>query len=116
MEFVEPEARMSSAVIHNGLIYTCGMVCEEGGETKDVKQQTRDALSELDRVLEKCGSDKHHILQMQAWVDDMSYLADMNEVYDEWVSKEGPPGRACVQSKLVPPYKVEFKVTAVKFK
>ena len=38
------------------------------------------ALAELDRVLEKCGSDKHHILQMQVWVDELSYVPAMNAV------------------------------------
>jgi len=40
---------MSGAIIHKGLIYTCGMVCEEGGESKDVSEQTIAALAELDR-------------------------------------------------------------------
>mmetsp|Transcript_1506 Transcript_1506/g.3621 ORF Transcript_1506/g.3621 Transcript_1506/m.3621 type:complete len:175 (-) Transcript_1506:65-589(-) len=109
---IEPEPRMSGAIVHKGIVYTCGMICEEGGENKDVKQQTKDALDELDRVLALAKSDKHHILTMQAWVGDMSYLADMNEVYDAWVSKTMPPGRACVESKLVPPCLVEFKAVA----
>ena len=57
---------MSAAIIHKGIVYTCGCVCEEGGESKDAKQQTKDALAELDRVLGLAKSDKHHILSMQA--------------------------------------------------
>eukprot|EP00961_Rhodomonas_salina_P301636 3940548-Rhodomonas_salina.6 len=41
LQSIEPEPRMSGAIIHKGLVYTCGMVCEEGGEGKDVKQQTK---------------------------------------------------------------------------
>ena len=109
---VAPGPRMSDAVVFGGLVYTAGVVCEVGGENKDVRQQTMDALDELDRVLAVCRSDKHHILSMQAWVADMGSIGEMNEVYDAWVSKHCPPGRACVESKLVPPYKVEFKVIA----
>ena len=29
--------------------------------------QTKDALEELERVLVKCGSDKHHLLSMQVY-------------------------------------------------
>ncbi|KAJ1488462.1 Endoribonuclease L-PSP/chorismate mutase-like protein [Baffinella frigidus] len=92
LESIEPEPRMSGAIIHKGLIYTCGMVCEEGGESKGVREQTIAALAELDRVLALSKSDKHHILQMNAWVADIGTLAEMNAVYDEWVSKTMPPG------------------------
>ena len=49
---------------------------------------------------------------VQVWVDELSYVPDMNSVYDEWVSKTMPPGRATVQSKLIAPYKVEFRAVA----
>jgi enamine deaminase RidA (YjgF/YER057c/UK114 family) len=65
IQCIEPGPRMSSACVHNGLVYTAGCVCEEGGETKDMKQQAVDALADLDRTLELAGSDKHHIMSMQ---------------------------------------------------
>ncbi len=42
----------------------------------------------------------------------MSDISEVNAIYDEWVSKKNPPGRACVESKLVPPYKIEFRAVA----
>lgn len=51
-------------------------------------------------------------LHVQAWVDDIACMPEMNEVYDAWVSKTMPPPRACVQSKLIPGCKVEFRCTA----
>ena len=62
---IEPGPRLSSAIIHKGLVYTAGVVCEEGGEGKDTRQQTIDALADLDRILSLSNSDKHHILSMQ---------------------------------------------------
>ncbi len=52
----------------------------------------------------------------QVWVDDISKVSEMNAVYDAWVSKTCPPGRATVESKLVPPYKVEFRAIAAQIK
>lgn len=112
LHLIEPGPRLSSAVVHRGIVYTAGIVCEIGGEGKDVRQQTIDALADLDRVLSISGSDKHHIMSMQVWIEDMAHIAELNAVYDEWVSKTAPPGRACVEARLVPPYKVEFRAVA----
>ncbi|KAJ1461020.1 endoribonuclease L-PSP [Pelagophyceae sp. CCMP2097] len=109
---VEPGKRMSNAVVHGGLVYTAGTTCDVEPETKDVRQQTLDALEELDRVLALCGSDKDHIISMQVWITDMAKFAEMNAVYDAWVSQKCPPGRACVEAGLASPYKVEFKCIA----
>jgi enamine deaminase RidA (YjgF/YER057c/UK114 family) len=94
----------------NGVVYTSGVVCEEEG--KDITEQTKDALEYLDRLLAKCKSDKDHIMSMQVWLHDINDKPKMDAVYDAWVSKTSPPTRACVESKLQSPYKVEFRAIA----
>ena len=42
--------------IHNGIIHTAGMVCEEGGEGKDVKQQVLSKTAKLLLHLNYCYS------------------------------------------------------------
>ena len=47
------------------------------------------------------------------WLSDMDSYDEMNIVWDAWVSKENPPVRACVESRLAAPqYKVEIQITA----
>jgi enamine deaminase RidA (YjgF/YER057c/UK114 family) len=96
--------------MQNGVVYTSGVVCDDEG--KDITEQTKDALDYLDRLLAKCKSDKHHIMSMQVWLNDINDKTKMDAVYDEWVSKTSPPTRACVESKLQAPYKVEFRAIA----
>ena len=99
-----------SVLSQNGVVYTSGVVCEDEG--KDVTEQTKDALQYLDNLLAKCKSDKHHIMSMQVWLNDINDKPQMDAVYDAWVSKTSPPTRACVESKLQKPYKVEFRAIA----
>ena len=94
----------------NGVVYTSGVVCEDEG--KDTTEQTKIALEYLDGLLLKCKSDKHHIMSMQVWLNDINDKPLMDAVYDAWVSKTCPPTIACVESKLQPPYKVEFRAIA----
>ena len=42
---IEPGARMSQAVVHNGIVYLAGQV----GEGADVTAQCKDALASVDR-------------------------------------------------------------------
>ena len=108
----ESGARMSQAVVHNGIVYLAGQVGERGS---DVSGQTREALAEVDRLLALAGSDKSRILTAQIWLADLADFAKMNAVWDAWVSPGNAPARATGESKLAAPdYLVEVIVTAVK--
>jgi enamine deaminase RidA (YjgF/YER057c/UK114 family) len=49
------------------------------------------------------------------WITDMSTFAEMNAVWDGWVSPGNPPARATVEARLATPdYKVEIMVVAAK--
>ena len=105
----EKGPRMSGAVIHNGVIYLAGQV----GEGDGVAAQTRDVLSEIDRLLAACGSDKSKLLSAQIFLSDISTFAEMNAVWDEWVDKENTPARATTEARLASPkYLVEIMVIA----
>ena len=71
---IEAGSRLSSANIHKGIVYTAGVVCEVDGDSKDVRQQTIDALADLDRILALSDSDKHHILSMQVISAPFSFI------------------------------------------
>ena len=107
---IEPGARMSNAVIHNGTIYLAGQV---GNPGEDVTAQTRTILAEIDRLLALAGSDKTRVLMAQIWLADIATFGQMNAVWDAWVAPGHTPGRATGQSKLAgPEYLVEIIVTA----
>ncbi len=109
---IQPERRMSQAVIHGDTIYLAGQVGEPG---EDVVAQTRTALAEVDALLAQCGSDKSKILSAQVWLADIADFAAMNSVWDAWVDAANPPARATCEAKLATPdYRVEVLVVAAR--
>jgi enamine deaminase RidA (YjgF/YER057c/UK114 family) len=49
------------------------------------------------------------------WITDMANFAEMNAVWDAWVSPGNTPARATVEAKLASPdYKVEIMVVAAR--
>ncbi|MGX1692222.1 RidA family protein [Brevundimonas naejangsanensis] len=109
---IQPERRMSQAVIHGDTVYLAGQVGEPGD---DVVAQTRTALAEVDALLAQCGSDKSKILSAQVWLADIADFAAMNSVWDAWVDAANPPARATCEAKLATPdYLVEVLVVAAR--
>ena len=104
--------RMSGMVVHNGTIYLSGFVAENAAG-QPVAAQTADILQQIDEALASVGSDKSRLLQATIWLADMSGYAEMNSVWDKWVSPGNTPVRACVEAKLAQPkWTVEIRVIA----
>jgi len=104
--------RMSQAVVHGGICTTAGQVAKgaPGGSAAD---QTRDILGAIDGLLKEAGTDKSKLLTAQIWLSDIGDFAEMNGVWDGWISPGNAPTRACVESKLASPdFIVEIAVTA----
>ena len=107
---LETGARMSEAVVYNGLIFLAGQI---GAPGASVREQTEAALAEVDRLLAAAGSDKTRILSAQIWLADIADFAEMNAVWDGWVAPGHTPARATGESKLAAPdYTVEVIVVA----
>lgn len=105
--------RMSQAVVHNGIVSTAGQVAQnaKGGSVTD---QTKDILNAIDELLSEAGTDKINLLTATIWLADIGDFAEMNAVWDAWVSQGNTPTRACVESKLASPdFTVEIAITAV---
>ena len=102
--------RMSWIVVHNETVYLCGQVGTRGDS---VTRQTEETLEKIDALLAEVGSHKKNILQAIIWLSDMSDFAEMNAVWDAWVTDGHEPARACGEAKLASPeLKVEIIVTA----
>lgn len=102
--------RMSQAVIHNDMVYLAGQV---GNPGESVAAQTKSVLASIDALLAEAGTDKTRILTATIWLADMADFAEMNSVWDAWVTEGHAPARATGEAKLATPdYKVEIIVTA----
>ncbi len=65
--------------------------------------------------MRRAGSDKSKLLTATIYLTDMKTFAEMNAVWDGWVSAGNTPARATVEAGLAAaPYKVEIMVTAAK--
>lgn len=105
--------RMSRAVVANGMVYLAGQVANNAAG-KSVGEQTKDILSLIDSVLAQAGTDKSKLVSANIWLSDISTFAEMNAVWDAWVSPGNTPARATVEAKLADPkYAVEIMVTAL---
>jgi len=103
---------MSQMVVHGNTIYLAGQVAQKaGGES--VAKQTANILEQIDDLLATAGSDKSQLLSATIWLADIGHFAEMNDVWDAWVSEGNAPCRACVEAKLAASkFTVEIMVTA----
>jgi len=110
----EVNERMSRIVEHNGTVYLAGIVSYD--KTLDIKGQAQRVLAIAEKRLEDIGSSKHDILRVEIFVKDIYRdFAGFNSIWDEWVSKENPPARACVETNMASVETlVEIIVTAAK--
>jgi enamine deaminase RidA (YjgF/YER057c/UK114 family) len=106
--------RMSQAVVHGDTVYLAGVVAKTtAGES--VAKQTQEVLSIIDGHLAKAGSDKSKLLSATIYLTDMKTFAEMNAVWDGWVSAGNTPARATVEARLAAPqYNVEIMVIAAR--
>ena len=110
----ETGPRMSKAVIHGDTLYLAGIVADNP-KGKSTGEQTRSILSQIDSFLTTAGTNKAKLLSANIWITDMANFAEMNAVWDAWVSPGNAPARATVEAKLASPdYKVEIMVVAAR--
>ncbi len=95
---IQPGPRMSGAVVHGNTVYLAGLTADD--ISLDVKGQTQQILSKIDKLLAEAGSDKSKILSANIWLTDIATWSQMNEVWDAWVSPGHTPARATVEARL----------------
>jgi len=114
IERLEIGPRMSQAVIHNGVVYLAGQVAADAPGAP-VKEQTKNILDRIDKLLAAAGTDKTKLLSVTIWLTDIRTFEDMNSVWDKWVAAGSTPARATVEAKLVSTaYAVEIGVIAAR--
>ena len=114
IERIDAGPRMSKAVVHGDTVYLAGLTADKTAG-QSVTEQTKEILALIDGYLAKCGTDKSKLLRANLWLTDIATFAEMNKVWDAWVSPGNTPARATVQAQLADPaLKVEIMVVAAK--
>ncbi|HOU20195.1 MAG TPA: RidA family protein [Flexilinea sp.] len=106
----------SAAISYGNFIFTSGQLglIPESGEPagEDIKSQTRQALKNVQSVLEAAGTDLSHVLKTTVFLRDMDDFAAMNEIYAEFFTDECPARSAVQVAKLPRGLAVEIEVIA----
>jgi enamine deaminase RidA (YjgF/YER057c/UK114 family) len=103
------------AAAHQSIVYLSGITADPA-RLGDVKDQTKQVLERVDRLLARAGTDKSKLLSAQVWLTDMANFEAHNTAWNEWADAKNPPVRACLHSPQLwlPGLLVEIMVTAAK--
>ncbi|WP_244446550.1 RidA family protein [Neorhizobium galegae] len=102
-------SRGSSAVVHQGTGYFAVTPQAPYDGNLSTAEQTRQLLAKAEARLAEIGSAKQGLIFCAIILADMDGYAEMNEVWDAWVSGMAPPARACFEARLANPnLKVEM--------
>ncbi len=114
VERIETNKRLSEAVIHGNTVYLCGQVAND--VKGDIKQQTREVLENIDKMLARAGTDKSKLLTATVYLKSMDDYKPMNEIWDAWTSPGAAPARTCPGGVALfsPAALVEITVSAAK--
>jgi len=106
-------SQMVTYPLSGTVVALAGLVADD--PTGDIKGQTSQILSKIDRLLADAGTNKASITHVYVWLPDIGDFDAMNSVYDAWVAKGHEPVRACVEAKLADPrLKVEIQAFAIR--
>jgi len=95
----------SQAVTLGNLVFTAGQIPLIPAEKRlvdgGIQEQTRQALSNIQAVLEAAGTTLTNVVKTTVFLDSMDDFAKMNEVYAEFFT-ENPPARSTVEVSRLP--------------
>ena len=95
----------SQGVATESFVFTAGQLGIVPGTKEfvgpDIESQTRQALQNVEAVLEAAGSCLAHVVKTTVFLQDMGEFSRMNAVYTEFFS-EDPPARSAVQVAALP--------------
>lgn len=107
----QSDARLSRAVIHNGVVYLAGTTADNRKGSS--REQTAEILAKIDGLLKLAGTDKSRLLSAVVYVADMRVKPGMDEAWMAWIDPKNPPARATVETRLgTPDTLVEIMVVA----
>lgn len=90
----ENKGHYTAGVISRGMLYVSGQlsidpdtreVCQD-----DIKDHTRLALDNVDRVLKEAGVSRNDVVMCRVYTPDVNYWGPINEVYAEFFGEHKP--------------------------
>jgi enamine deaminase RidA (YjgF/YER057c/UK114 family) len=110
---IDTKPTYSEIVINNNVVYLSGQVAQEYAKS-DFKSQAREVFALIDFQLQRVGSNKTKILNLQIFLTDPANYGDMNNVFLEWMPEGKAPARntICGVRFPNPNWKIEVVVTA----
>lgn len=111
-----PAGHYSQAVVYGGVVYVAGVLgVDPAHPEKDpggVPEQTRQALRNVEAILDAAGSGLNRVVRMMIYASDMDMWAEIDAAYAE-VMGDHKPSRAIVPVKnFKGPYVIEIVATA----
>lgn len=108
----------SQAIEVNGFVFASGQIPIDPATGEmvqgDVKEQTRQALTNASEVMKAAGIDLSHVVKTTVFLADMNDFAAMNEVYATFFSAPFPARSAVAVKTLPKGALVEVECIAVK--
>lgn len=80
-----------------GVDPTTGKLVEGG-----IREQTRQAIRNLQAILEEAGSDLSHVVMVTVMLHDWKYFEEMNAAFEELFGQK-PPARSTIRGERWPP-------------
>lgn len=91
-----------------------GLVPETGVLAEGIEGQTKQALANVQAILDEAGYAKEDIVKTSVFLDDINDFGTVNEIYAEYFG-DAKPARSCVEvAKLPKGGLVEIEFIAIK--
>ena len=114
-----PRGPYSPAVRAGDFIYVSGQVPVDPVTNQtvlgDIRQETRQVLHNIERILEGCGASRADVVKCQVYLADVKDFAAMNEVYTEFFG-EAKPARTTIGVGALPLPGAKVEIDAVAYK
>lgn len=95
----------SQAIQTGNLIFTSGMIPIDPATNTlvegDITVQAKQAIGNLEALLQASGSDLDHVIKTTVFIKDMNDFGKVNEVYASFFTKDCP-ARSCVEVARLP--------------
>lgn len=98
----KPAGKYSQGLKVGNRIYVAGqgpLDANKGEIPKTVKEQTRQVLTNIKNILEEAGATMNDVVKVTAYLADIKYFEEYNEVYEEFF-QEPYPVRTTIGSQL----------------
>jgi len=110
-----PAGHYSQATIHNGVVYVAGQLPIDQNGIKltqvSLAEQTRQALQNVDAILQAAGSSLQKTLSITVYITDIENWGEVNKVYTQMLG-DHKPARAIVPIKELH-YGLQIEVQAI---